>query len=165
MGYTTEFSSHFTVSPAMRPEHVAYLNKFAETRRMWRDVTVLATMPDPVRESVGLPLGEGVEYFVGGGGFAGQDEDASILNYNRPPPSQPGLWCKWAVVKDEYGNDVVAWNHGEKFYDYIEWLRYLINRFFKPWEYVLNGTIQWQGEKVGDSGTIEIVDNEIRVWR
>lgn len=73
MGYTTAFDGYFTVSPAMRPEHVAYLNKFSETRRMKRDVTVLAAMPDPIREAVGLPLGDEGEYFVGGQGEMGQD--------------------------------------------------------------------------------------------
>lgn len=165
MGYTTAFDGYFTVSPAMRPEHVAYLNKFSETRRMKRDVTVLAAMPDPIREAVGLPLGDEGEYFVGGHGEMGQDADGSIFDYNEPPASQPGLWCDWIVAKDEYGNDVVAWNHGEKFYDYIEWIYYLRDRFFKPWGYTLHGTVTWQGESDSDIGEITIEENEIRIWR
>ena len=165
MGYTTEFEGHFDISPAIAPEHAAYLNKFAGTRRMQRYADVLTgrKFPDPIREAVGLPIGEDGEYFVGGTGVAGQDRDASVDDYNRPPNDQPGLWCKWVVGKTVNGDDVVVWDGGEKFYAYIEWLQYLIDRFFKPWGYTLHGVVTWWGESKGDIGEIDVIDNEIKV--
>lgn len=38
MGYTTDFSGQFNVSPALKPEHMVYLAAFAETRRMKRNL-------------------------------------------------------------------------------------------------------------------------------
>lgn len=149
----------------MRPEHVAYLNKFSETRRMKRDVTVLAAMPDPLREAVGLPLGTEGEYFVGGLGDLGEECDPSIIDHNVPPDSQPGLWCDWMVTENIYDNDVIEWSGNEKFYDYVEWIYYLRDRFFQPWGYTLNGIVMWQGECDSDSGDISIEENEINVWR
>jgi hypothetical protein len=74
-------------------------------------------MPDPVRIAAGLPIGEDGDYFVGGGGFAGQDKDASVLSYNNPPKGQPGLWCKW-IPGDE--GKTIEWDNADKFYNYVE---------------------------------------------
>lgn len=156
MGYTTEFRGEFTVTPALTPEQVAYINRFSETRRMQRDPQKAALLPDPIREAVGLPLGKEAEYFVGGGGFAGQEHDASILDYNNPPAGQPGLWCQW-----EAGADGVRWNGGEKFYYYVDWLEYLIANFFQPWGRTLNGEVEWRGEDWDDTGTIRVENNVI----
>ena len=35
----------------------------------------------------------------------------------------------------------LAWNGGEKFYRYREWLAYLLKNFFIPWGVVLNGKV------------------------
>jgi hypothetical protein len=165
MGYTTDFNGHFIISPAINQEHATYLNKFAETRRMLRDSDILSSedFPDPIREMVDLPVGINGEYFVGGGGCNGQGRDRSIIDYNRPPRTQPGLWCQWIVMKTRDGIDVVAWDGGEKFYDYVEWLCYLIEHFFKSWGYTLNGAVAWQGEDDDDIGEIRVVNNFIAV--
>jgi hypothetical protein len=144
----------------LKPAHAAYLLKFSETRRMARDPDRAAKMPDPLREAVGLPLGPQGAYFVGGLGFAGQDEDDSILDGNEPPEGQPGLWCQW--VPSEEGT-AILWNGMEKFYYYIEWLEYLIEHFLKPWGYRLNGVVTWQGEEEEDRGRIIVVDNVMTV--
>ena len=83
-----------------------------------------------------------------------------LLKNNQPPKGQPGLWCQW-TVNDE-GNALV-WNEAEKFYEYIDWLKYLIAHFYKPWGYNLNGVITWEGEDRSDVGTIEVVDNVVKV--
>ena len=36
----------------------------------------------------------------------------------------------------------------------MEWLQYIINNFIEPWGYVLNGEVNWQGERAEDIGTI-----------
>jgi hypothetical protein len=158
MGYTTEFSGSLSFDKPITNDHKNYINQFSETRRMKRDPDLVG--PDPLREAVGLSLGTDAEFFVGGTGFCGQDKDKSIIEYNCPPENQPGLWCKWAI---EAGS--LQWNGNEKFYNYVEWLQYLIDNFFKPWGYLLNGNIKWRGEEVHDSGNIIVNDNVILVQK
>ena len=57
MGYTTDFSGHFEISPALNPDQIDYLTAFSETRRMKRDPQVTASLPDKRRLAVGLPIG------------------------------------------------------------------------------------------------------------
>jgi hypothetical protein len=157
MGYSTDFSGSFSLNTPLTDAHAAYLRKFAETRRMARNQTIASTLPDPVREAVGLPIGKQGAYFVGGGGHCGQDTDASVVNSNGAPDGQPGLWCQWVPT---YDNDGIGWDGGEKFYNYTEWLKYIIEHFLKPWGYVLDGDVEWFGEDRDDRGII-IVENNI----
>lgn len=108
MGYTTTFEGTFTVDPPLNETEVDYLARFAETRRMHR--------------------GKG-PYYVDGGGVCGQDREPDIIDYNQPPPGQPGLWCQWVPTDDGTG---IEWDGGEKFYSADLWLIYLINVFLKP---------------------------------
>ncbi len=142
----------------LTPEHAAYLKQFNDTRRMRRDPAKARLLSDPIRIAVGLPVGEEGEYFVGGKGDGGQDEDDSILDYNEPPGDQPGLWCGWRPNEDD---TAIVWDGGEKFYYYVEWLEYLIERFLAPWGYLLNGRMDWQGEEDDDRGTILVRDNRV----
>jgi hypothetical protein len=146
---------------ALKPEHAAYLTAFSNTRRMKRDAREAEKFPDPVRLAAGLPIGEEGDYFIGGGGFHGQDDDSSVLKYNEPPAGQPGLWCGWAP--DKYGRAIV-WNQREKFYDYVEWLEYLIKHFLEPWNYVLNGEVRWRGEDRADRGAIVVAANDVETF-
>lgn len=66
--------------------------------------------------------------------------------------------CDWEVTED--GSGLV--NEGEKTYDYVEQLEYLIEHFLKPRGYVVNGQVDWSGEESGDLGTIFVKDNEVR---
>lgn len=183
MGYTTDFTGQFTLDKPLTSAHAAYLKQFSETRRMKRDEKVAATLSDPVREAVGLPVGAEGAYFVGGSGCAGQDRDASVIDGNTPPGQppfgsgrswtdlqeqikagtcQPGLWCQWTPSDDGVA---IQWNGAEKFYNYVEWIKYLIKHFLKPWGYVLGGTVGWVGEEQGDVGKIMVTNNVIYVSR
>ena len=51
----------------------------------------------------------------------------------------------------------------EKFYEYEEWLRYLIKHFFEPSGYILNGEIEFQGEDYDDFGIIYVKDNVVTI--
>ena len=153
MGYTTDFFGDFRLDKPLTAAHKAYLTAFAETRRMKRDSNFTATYDDPLREAVGLPIGDFAEYYVGT-----NEDSCGILNYNEPPPSQPGLWCQWTP---NLLGTAIQWDGGEKFYDYTQWLQYLITEFIEPWEYKLNGTVEWKGEEDDDSGTITVKDNII----
>jgi hypothetical protein len=163
MGYHTDFRGIFQVTPRLKKEHAEYLSKFCETRRMKRDPSIAETLPDPLRERVGLPIGDDGGYFVGGTGVCGQDRDVSIVDwrdYNTPPGGQPGLWCQWTPTE---GLDAIEWDGGEKFYEYFEWIKYLIEHFIKPWGYVLNGEVEWRGEDWCDTGVISIKENNAEI--
>jgi hypothetical protein len=145
MGYTTEFEGRFTLNKPLDPETLTFLQKFNETRRMAR--------------KLGPEYGIEGEFFVDGKGFAGQDEDSSIIDYNRPPVTQPGLWCKWRPTDD---GAAIEWDGMEKFYSYVEWLKYLIANFLAPKGYVLSGSVAYQGERPEDKGRIEVNDNKVK---
>lgn len=75
-----------------------------------------------------------------------------------PHKGMPGLYCQWIPNKD---GTAIVYDGNEKFYDYVEWIEYLINKFLKPWGYVVNGEVYWQGDKVGDVGLITVKNNEV----
>ena len=110
MGYTTDFSGEFKLDKPLTDEQAIYVNKFADTRRMKRDVEKLKEL---FKGEHGLNGNYGTEgeFFVGGAGFAGQDSDDSITDYNHAPSTQPGLWCQWIVEN----NDTIVWHGSEKF--------------------------------------------------
>jgi hypothetical protein len=162
MGYTTDFSGSFSLDKPLTDAHAAYLRKFAETRRMSRNAEIASKFPDPIREAVGLPIGNQGCYFVGGLGFCGQDLDASVVNSNSEPSGQPSLWCQWVPTDD---NDGIEWDGGEKFYNYTEWLKYIIEHFLKPWGYVLEGDVEWFGEERDDRGMIMVENNNVTTKR
>jgi hypothetical protein len=58
-------------------------------------------------------------------------------------------------------NGHITWDGVEKFYEYVAWLEFLVNTYLKPWGYVLNGTIDYQGEDDEDFGRIIVADNEV----
>jgi hypothetical protein len=64
MGYTTEFDGSVSISPPLNAHEIAYLRKFAASRRMDR-----ARGP----------------YFVDGSGPSGQGHDDDIRDINKPP--------------------------------------------------------------------------------
>ena len=146
MGYTTDFKGGFEINKPLREELKNYLTKFSETRRMKRKLD----------DKFGV---EG-EFYVDGGGFAGQDRESNIIDYNSPPKTQPGLWCQW--IPNEDGTEIV-WDGGEKFYNYVEWLKYIIKNFLEPEGYVLNGEVKFQGEYNNDNGVIVVRDNKVEI--
>lgn len=161
MGYTTDFEGAFEFDRQVEPWLVEYVNKFSETRRMKRDnEKIKEAFPNWKELCLNGNLGKDGEYFVGGLGVFGQDRDPSVLENNYPASTQPGLWCQWCVTAD--GN-YLEWDGGEKFYHYTEWLEYMIDNFFAPFGYVLNGEMTFQGEDSEDLGTIYVNDNKVSI--
>ena len=160
MGYSTYFSGSIAIDRPLREEHKAYLTAFANTRRMQRDASLAADRPDPVREAAGLPVGAEGGYFVGSTDNWGQERSVDVLDYNQPPAGQPSLWCQW--VPDDDGTAIVH-DDGDKFHDYVEWMRYIIEHFLAPWDYTLNGEIEWYGDDRADIGRIVVSDNVVTV--
>ena len=144
MGYTTDFSGRFELNKELTPKMAQYLKMFNETRRMQRTT-------DEV-------FGVDGEFFVFGGGDFGQNQEPNIIDYNKAPSTQPGLWCQWTPSDDNMG---IEWDGGEKFYYYSDWLVYLIHKVLAPNGYVLNGVVTWQGEEIGDVGEIIVENNRV----
>ena len=160
MGYTTYFNGEFQFDKPVTEELKVYINKFSETRRMIRDNDkIKALYPNWEKLCFNGELGENGEYFIGGGeNYFGDARDTSVIDHNKSG-SQPGLWCQWVI--DEDGE--LVWDEGEKFYNYTEWLEYLIEHFFAPSGYVLNGTVFYEGEDSDDFGKIVVTDNVVKV--
>ena len=185
MGYTTDFTGSFTVTPAVSNEFMDYINKFSGTRRMKRDPEVIKEMdPEWDKHTFNHTLGIDGGYYTPpdvideswladndrnarmrkayGSSIKnhfGQEEDKSILEYNYPPYEQPGLWCQW-IMTDK---NTLEWDGGEKFYNYVEWLDYLIRHFFAPSGYTISGTVTWIGEIGDDFGKIDVNNNTISI--
>lgn len=119
MGYTTEFTGKFTLDKPLVSAHRHFLGALAATRRMRRDPAKAAQLPDPIREAAGLEVGVDGQHYVGGAYVSasgaveapdfGQAEDDSVVERNRPPSGQPGLWCQWTPNAD---GTVIAWDGG-----------------------------------------------------
>ncbi len=52
---------------------------------------------------------------------------------------------------------------GGKYYDYTDWLRWLVDIIFKPFELTMVGEIEWDGEEPGDIGKIRIDGYDVTV--
>jgi len=176
MGYSTEFGGSLSLSSPAKPELKAFLDYLAGTRRMQRDPQKLMEI---YKGEHGWPFaidktnpeevyGYKGEYFIGE-----TEGDGTIINYNlasgeRLSPEervgrikQPGLWLQW-VLND--AGDELEWDGGEKFYNYVEWLEYLIEHFFEPFGVKLNGEIVWYGDDPDDRGKIVVIDNVVKVY-
>lgn len=81
-----------------------------------------------------------------------------FVNQRHDRPEFPGTYCQWESTDGEY----LQWNGGEKFYNYVEWIEYLVEKFFQPRGYVLNGMVEYQGESIDNAGIILINKNIVR---
>lgn len=156
MGYTTYFEGQFTITPPLNEQELAYLQRFAETRRMDRDSG---------------------PYFIDGTGEFGQGGDDDIRDYNKPPEGQPGLWCQWVPTED---GKAIMWDEGEKAYYMDQWIVYIIDHFLRPgaqaqasgdpqfehftFDHMVNGTVYASGEDTGDLWAIHIKDNDVCIF-
>ena len=161
MGYSTDFMGSLKFNKEVSEQLKGYINRFSATRRMPRDNDKIKELYPNWRELCFFgELGNKGEYFAPMSRNFGQEDDKSIIDYNGFSCSvHPGLWCQW-IIND---NNELEWDGGEKFYNYIEWLHYLIDHFFDPLGYVLNGDITWEGEDSDDCGTIHVTNNFVEV--
>ena len=74
----------------------------------------------------------------------------------------PCRYCQWRPSEDGSG---IEWDLGEKFYCWLEWLTYIVQRYLKTWGYQLNGKVHWRGTEPEDSGVIYVMDNQIEAVR
>ena len=122
MGYTTDFDGEVKTDRPVDDKTYELINGLNRTRRMKRKI-----------EGYGV---EGEFYFNPDSNSCGQDwDDPTIVDSNNPPRTQPGLWMQWKMNSDK---QTIEWDGGEKFYDYIEWMVYLIDKILAPKGYKVN---------------------------
>jgi len=157
--YAIHFTGSIQLDRPLQPEQTAYLRRFLSTRRISWANEYVQELPDPLREAVGLPVGHEGAYFVG----LSLDElkvdvwqplvKNQKLRQNKPPQGQPRLWCAWKLEEDGI---TLRYADKRELYFCYAWLSYLIEHFFTPWDYQLNGEITWQGDDEADHGTIVV---------
>jgi hypothetical protein len=183
MGYTTDFDGHFELSRQLTETERDYIQKFNDTRHMRRDVEKLHEVyngkyGNPFAKTREEVYGREGEYFIGA-----DTQDGTVLDINDSPgtpakmdnwvaywqlrqdriktgEAMPGLWCQWTV---DINGTRLEWDGGEKFYNYTEWLTYLITNFFDKWGVKLNGIVYWEGENSEDKGKLIIDDSVLTV--
>jgi len=165
MGYTTDFWGEFTINKPVDDETYALLEGLNRTRRMKRDIVKLGMrkygIENPTVQQIAdwqREFGIEGEFWVYDTENSGQNVTEDVINQNTPPETQPGLWCQWYILDDRV---TIAWDGGEKFYHYIEWIEYIIVTILKPRGYVVNGEVEWQGEDLSDAGMIVVKDNKV----
>jgi hypothetical protein len=83
-------------------------------------------------------------------------DDIDTVEKQYPEPF-PGNYCQWVVTKKLDG---IEWDRNEKFYDYPEWLQWLINYVLRPAGIKLSGTVKFQGEESSDRGTLTVTEGQ-----
>ncbi|VVU95690.1 hypothetical protein CPAV1605_1445 [seawater metagenome] len=163
MGYTTNFYGEFKLNTTLDKNTADLIKGIATTRRMKRSIPILAKKFNISEELALLKFGIDGEFYFDKGDFCnfGQSEDSTIIDINTPPKRQPSLWCQWYYFET---TNSIKWDEGEKFYNYIEWIKYIINVILEPRKYKVTGTVNWQGEDDSDKGTIAIKDNLIDIF-
>lgn len=68
----------------------------------------------------------------------------------------PREYLQWHIKSDKQH---LSWDGGEKFYGWLEWMKWLSVNFFAARGYTLNGTIKWQGEERDDNGLLIVKNN------
>jgi hypothetical protein len=139
--YVTTFEGHIIIWPVLPDYFCKYFESFCARRHC--------------RVDVGPSHGVDGEFYP-------EDVpkgDHRIVDYNRPPERQPGLWCDWHL---EHAGDVMILRpiSGAN-YRYVEWLLYLKETFFDPFGSILEGEVRWQGEDGDDTGSIICREGEV----
>ncbi len=152
MGYTTDFDGELKFNRELTEKEASFIKKLATTRRMKRNI--------------GPEFGVEGEFYVDDEPYGMGFDDSTVIDNNNPPSTQPGLWCQWIVTDDR---QFLEWDGGEKFYNYVEWLEYIINSVLphiveegdEPLS--LTGAITWAGEEPEDLGRILVNNNVVTV--
>jgi hypothetical protein len=108
MGYTTDFVGHIDIAPHLNAGEIAYLEAFGHARHF---------------DTGGSP------YDVPGNPLAPDRVGVSTEQYNALGAGKPQLYCQWAVCGS---GCCLSFDGNEKFYEPVEWLRYLIDHLLKP---------------------------------
>lgn len=156
------FSGNLAITPALQRAHYRYLREFAGNRHVMRHEILVGLLPDPVRTAVGLPVGLDGGYFVGARGHAW---DESIKNPHIPPTGQPSPHCPWEPVfrPPTLQQQPTSWATGQTAEVQLDWLRYLVEHFLRPWGYTLQGELAAR-DASGATGQLRVHDTQIGLF-
>lgn len=167
MGCTTLFRGKFEITPAMAPDHVRYIQRFADTRHhKYNQTTVAKRDPDWEKHCYEGQFGEEGAYYTFPDEESIQLTIRELMDYNIASRVCPSLWCNWSVTDD---GKYLMWDGGEKFYRYTEWLEFLLEHFLAPWGYVLNGGVEFcdEHDKMGsitiEKNNVSVQDTEVHI--
>jgi hypothetical protein len=110
MGYDTRFTGRFALSRPLTAEESAILEAVHDHRHqedLELPYAVLEERPVKIEREIFKPCYIG-EWFN---------------NYEK----YPSYYCQWTVSPNKRA---LVWDKGEKFYNYVSWLKYLISHFF-----------------------------------
>lgn len=89
-------------------------------------------------------------------------EAKNLLEIREDPDLAPGCpdsYLQWVPTDDLAG---IVWDEGEKFYEYVEWMRWLCDHLTML-DVRANGILVWSGEETGDTGTLTVTDNQVEI--
>lgn len=154
------FPGSFTLSDGNppKPEHIAYLKSFCATPRWVRNEATARIVPDPIREDVGLPIGEKGCLVIGLGHF-----DGTVVS-KRAPKCVPGLNPPFDVESTSEGV-VLTPNIGHysshKGTYIADWLTFIKENILDHWGYNMVGCIAW--DEIETTGIIFADNGELIV--
>ena len=173
MGYTIDYNGEFKLNKPLRETHATFLRDFAKTRhyhRVWKDEEQNGWMFVDPDEDLEPDLSnedfKKVLYAIPYDHYARKSyelEHWSCVDWNEVNPGMPSFYCQW--IPNEFNNGI-EWDGGEKFYKAKEWLELMIEHFFKPWGYVLNGEVEienGESEYGFNFGYLIVEDNVVRI--
>lgn len=70
----------------------------------------------------------------------------------------PDGYNQWVLTKDLRH---IAWDGNEKFYGYVEWLQYIIDKVLLPNNLFLSGSVAYAGEDAKDNGILTIEADKV----
>ena len=159
MGYNTDYKGEFyiyktsTGRKAKLPKKLGVLLvNLSRTRRMYRDVKKLAEFLKISIKECKEKFGNYGEFYFHNDNKMGQTHTPDIIDFNNPPPTQPGLWCNFTYDSKK---NAVVWNSSEKTYDGTQWIDYILRILHKN-GYEMRGTMVWRGGELGPLGTINV---------
>lgn len=163
MGYTTTFKGAFQFNKPLDEDTRALLDGLRKTRRMKRNLKVLADTEGLNIMQAGQRYGVDGEFYYDSLHFSnsGQQDTLGVEDhYNTPPVIQPSLWLKWKIITAN-GRDYLVWDGSEKFTEYVEWLEYILHRILDSRNNGLHGTVYYKGEDPEDRGVLTIQANMV----
>lgn len=107
MTYFANFLGEVWITPRLNAAEIAYLTRFADTRRMRRRSGPYTTEPFDLLG----PLG------------------TDVLDVNEPAEGQPDLYCQWIPTPE---GEAIAWNRSSKFPFASRWMEYIVEHFLAP---------------------------------
>lgn len=151
MGYSTDFFGHFNLSKKLTKDQSDYLHLFSRSRHFEIDVSMVKQ--SDLMKRLDISIGKEGCFYIGQTIYNINYGLPYTINYNKPPADCPGLWCDWIPTEDNCG---IQWGGGEKFYNYTEWLNFIITHFLKKWDIEISGNVRFQGEDISDFGFLRI---------